>query len=194
MGIQQIPLASSGLAVSDLITQPTWTQLASNTTTTGTATLSATSIPTTYKTLKIFFVGLKTALNQEILFRLNSDSGGRYASLTLKEFGTSSAYQSGSDATSIRLMGNSGFDTSTQPMNGIITIEDYTNTSDRGKFITTEIVSYNSGNDPFYIYGRHFYRPASAAAITSVSLSGANGGNINFVNDQTGGMFVMGAK
>jgi hypothetical protein len=199
MGSSVFPLASTGLTTSDLITQPTWTLLGSVSTNTATASMSVTSIPTTYKKLKIYLSGLKTVANQNMQLRFNSDSGAYYTQFSVGSAtaGTVQWDIQGADRTYVNLSpvyitGIAG--AVTNALNTVIEVEDYTNATNRAKLFSAKLVNINTGNDKFHQIIDGLYRPATAAAITSLTLSGDAGSNIQFYNDNTSGMFVYGAK
>lgn len=71
-------VTTGGLATTDLVTQPQWTLLASNTGTTGVSSISFTGIPATYRTLRFITTGVQLSVGQYMYMRFNSNTGSVY--------------------------------------------------------------------------------------------------------------------
>ena len=71
-------VTTGGLSATDLITQPQWTLLASNTGTSGVSSITISSIPATYKTLRFVTTGVQLSVGQYMYMRFNSNTSSVY--------------------------------------------------------------------------------------------------------------------
>ena len=95
--------ASSGLSATDLITQPQWTLLGSTVATTAAASFSITSIPQTYRTLKIVCPQMTASATTYLLLTFNSNSGTVYNSYGFSEYTNGIAAGQSTGATSYKM-------------------------------------------------------------------------------------------
>jgi hypothetical protein len=136
------------------------------------ATLTFSSIPSTYQHLQIRFNGLSTS-NATLTMRYNSDTGSNYAVHYL--FGNGSSAGAGAETTQtlMNLYGSVPLAAaSSQTGTSIIDILDYANTN---KYKTQRALSaYDSNGSGFVFFNSGLWQ--STSAITSITLT-ANAGN-----------------
>jgi hypothetical protein len=109
----------------------------------GAATVTFSSIPSTYTHLQIRYIG-RGALNNAILLRLNSDTGNNYAAHQLSGDGSSVTATSATSNNCINTLRYPGLATATSTFStGIIDILDYTNTN---KYTTTRHLGGQDSN------------------------------------------------
>ena len=189
---------ATGVTTSDLLTVPNWTQISySNTPNVSTITFS--SIPTTWKKLRIVAKGIYNSLNGDY------DANMRFNGDTSTNYGTFAKYQSNSGSGSYPLQPNtSNFFTSTIELkygtasnafsgqrgtDWDIEIDNF-NTTVKTVKGSTWLRDGNGYHTYFEIYGS--WKSSSATTITSITLT--NQGN-NFAATSGGaGIYLFGAK
>ena len=107
------------------------------------ATLSLTSIPSTYQHLQIRGTVLTTAGGAGLVMNFNSDSSSNYASHRLFGNGTSAVTGAQTSLTYLQYFGFSQATSSTNPTNFVIDILDYASTS---KYKTVRILLGHDAN------------------------------------------------
>lgn len=198
MAISQIPLASSGLTSADLaplartadlstlattaglITQPTWTLIGSNTSGSSTYTsLSLTSIPQTYKTLKIimphvYIQDYQNGYGMGVLMRLNNNSNSIYHGSSERYLGNTSSSPNVTQLSTTLFNGNTGI--TMMPSSDItynfsseIIIENYSSSS-QYKSLYINTTYQNTSNYPCAVKQRVLF--GSTSQITSLDFSG----------------------
>lgn len=160
-------LVSSSLSASDLVTQPQWTVLGSNTTS---ATLvSISNIPQTHRTLRVWWAGYDTAGNNTIpYFRINNNLTGNFVGTFLGVFGSSPSTTKQQNVVQLSffqvIAGNTWV--------GYVDIEDYASVTAtkviRGKMVGT-------GSSTWGYEFEHLWIPPSSTAVTSVAWNGSAG-------------------
>jgi hypothetical protein len=190
MGIQQIPLASSGLAVSDLVTQPTWTTIASQISDPNASSVTFSNIPSTYRKLKVIVNGVYYGGGTATFgMRLNGDSNNNYMSLNYAFQGYASG-QFGYGSYQSRFELQYGSVGSGQRLFSHIEIENYANSTDKEKMVSIKSAFSGSTYDTWF-ESEGVYRPSSASAISSLTILSAN---ILSLGGEPAGIFLLGAK
>jgi len=193
MGIQTIPAASGGLAVSDLITSPKWTQIGSFTTSNSVSTQTFSSL-SGYKRYAIAAVGITSnTVNHDFhRVRVNGVSTESYFLLTFSGSSLSSGTGSGSNDGWVI----SGYDGNNQvpsfwwleigngqdsgPKKGTISVVGRTNNGASQNLQRGDII-FGIGTNP--------------GSITSLSVAMNGGNNISFNTTLPGyGLYVFGGN
>lgn len=124
-----------------------------------TATVTFSSIPSTYTDLVLVFAGTMTTTNL-IVMQFNGDTGTNYSETTLQGNGTTASSQRHSSATYIYLTSTN---VGTGQINGIIQVQNYSNTTTN----KTALARINSASD---VTAATVGLWRSTAAINSVSV------------------------
>ena len=138
-------------------------------TSSGTATISFTSIPQTYTDLRVSINGITAVAGGMPLLRFNSDTSTNYA---IQEIGTAGSTPGGLNTinTANCYMGGYGAWSTTTPSLALIDIMSYTNTTLNKGGLVLSPQTYPSGTSGGYmVVGNFLWR--STAAITSIQLT-----------------------
>lgn len=181
-------VTTAGITTSDLVTQPEWTLLNSFTSNVGVTTTTFSSIPQTYRSLRLYFNILDFSSNDQIIIRPNNSSSNIYVQM--------SKYESSGIINRI-IDSNWNYwklpqvNTNTSKVNGVVDIENYASTT-QYKFM--KFRDYIFGTTHFAETGDGFWN--STSAITSITISSAAGsGAFSNSNNYSGvGIFLYGAK
>lgn len=92
-------------------------------------TITFSSIPSTYKHLQIRYSVLTATSGDDVFYRFNGDTGSNYARHFLYGDGTSAAASGQATQTFLIADSGSGESSSTQPMTGIVDIQNYASTT-----------------------------------------------------------------
>jgi len=180
MGIQQIPLPSSGITVAEGSSAgwnfgaEQWEQISEYNTPGPVGTIDFTVIPQTYRKLILVINGMANlTYNEDLLLRINGDSGSnRYATHRSRDAGnnhTAGPYTHVSDSR-IYLGGTAGIATNSR-YSGFFEFPNYTSTN--MKFIKFDCYYTNISGAMENIEGHAVYRTGSSTdAITSLRLYG----------------------
>jgi hypothetical protein len=183
MGIAQIPIASSGITVSDgnnagwNLGEAQWEQISEYTSTSSVSTITLSSIPQTYRSLCLTISGLECVTSSTGLgLRINSDSNSNYMFGGFQGAGsTTISYQSNS---------NTNFRMTTYDDMGIGTIFNavvfFPNYNATGVKFCNYVTNYNSpvGTQLRDVMQRATYRSgASQSAISTLSIYTSSGAN-----------------
>ena len=134
----------------------------------GTASISFTSIPQTYKHLQIRYSTLRSVAN-ELALRFNGDTGANYSIHYLTGDGSAASAAGYAMNNSRTYVGNDG--TSTQPLVGVIDVLDYTNTNKLKVQRTLSGVDKNGSGSIFLFSGAW----NNTSAVTQVDLFPGSG-------------------
>lgn len=181
-------VTTGGITTSDLITQPQWTLLASETTSQGYNSLTFSSISQAYRKLKVLVpYASVNSVSGYLGIRFNSNSNNVYT-----QFGYAEASNTlGITRENANALYASRYITASQ-YSFEFTIENYS-LSTENKFVYTNCV--NSGNTQYHEETTTMF--ASTAAITSITflpISAATSFNPNPNSMSGGGVFIYGAK
>lgn len=136
----------------------------------GVNTITFSSIPSTYKSLQIRFMGLTTGGADSPRIRFNGDTGGNYAYHYLVGTGSSVAVYGIGSTDSIFTSQNNAFN---QPIVGIIDVQDYASTT-KNKTVRS-ITGYDTNGvngDRINLYSGLW---VNTNAVTSLTLFNTNG-------------------
>jgi hypothetical protein len=139
----------------------------------GTSTITFSSIPATYQHLQLRYINATSTVYQNLVFRLNSDSGSNYAWHRILGTGSTVTADSVSPSTTSMDIGRSG-NTSTAFAAGVFDLLDYANTN---KYKTCRSLYGTDGNGA----GAVFFASGlwmNTAAVTTITITSAAG---NFV-------------
>lgn len=191
MAIAQIPVASSGLSASDLITQPSYTLIGSyfNSTFVSSININLTN-PSLYRSLHVEFHDINSTENQFLYMRLNDTSSSATYRSASQGFYMSGGYASvltgREENTSFRL---TGINNTFQNKQGWIDI--YNINSTERKLIKGRI-GYTHNSYPYNF--EDFHGDANiSSSITSIQFLAAVG-NVATGNSTTRGILVFGVK
>ena len=168
MGIATFPAGSSGISTAS----PQWVLLDSNTSTGAAATRTFSNISQSYNVLKVIASGYvnTTGSNYGVYWRINNDSSSVYS-----YSGPVTIYNS----SYIRASGTTNIDSNqygdnlrnNERFNYELTIFNYTSTSEP-KLFQARMACVSGTGYGFYWEAEGSYRPSTAAAVTSIVLSG----------------------
>lgn len=163
MGLSVFPQVS-GVSATDLITQPEWTLLGTNTSS-GTR-LTVSSIPTTYRTLRIHIALYNNTNTGQYRLRLNNNTSIQYYTYGWGNTSTTvnNLRYSDSDGFAITANVSSGNGFST-----IFDIENYASATETTKFIKGSSASSPTGSGMSYWFSGLVVQ-SSAAAVTSIDV------------------------
>lgn len=136
----------------------------------GLATITFAGIPNTYKHLQIRYINTTTTVNQNLIFRFNSDTGSNYAWHRLLGDGSSAIADSTASTTGMTI-GRSGGN-STSFAAGVVDILDYASTSKNKTVRTLYGTDQNGSGLIFLSSGLWFKTPEAVNTFTITSASG----------------------
>jgi hypothetical protein len=136
----------------------------------GSATITFSSIPATYTHLQIRYINTTSTVNQNLIFRFNSDTGSNYAWHRLLGTGAAVSADATAPSTNYIGIGRSGYD-ATSFAAGVFDLLDYTNTN---KYKTARSLYGTDANGNGFIFlGSGLWLSTSAVStITIESVSG----------------------
>jgi hypothetical protein len=140
----------------------------------GSSTVSFTSIPSTYKHLQIRY-SLTASTPADTGLRFNSDSGANYSSHLFRGTGTAAQGYPYASSNQIYAQFNIGFNTSV----AVIDIFDYTNTS-KNTAIRSLAGWDNNGSGEIDLWGGAWYNTAAVSSIDLVALTATFSANSKF--------------
>ena len=138
----------------------------------GSATISFTSIPSTYKHLQIRGLFGASSSGQAYSVNFNSDTGSNYSYHYLAGQGSSAFTGASTSRTFTLLTDTSGSGVTTSPTAFVMDLLDYGSTS-KNKTMRTLIGNDANGSGQIYLVSGLWF--ATPAAITSISLGGLSG-------------------
>ena len=131
----------------------------------GSATITFSSIPSTYQHLQIRFAGSASAVNN-FRVRFNSDTGSNYAFHQLYGTGASALASGGASQTSMNVVYDNKAD-ATYPAAGVVDVLDYANTN-KYKTLRSLAGSEQNTNDGLIMFRSGLWM--NTAAVTSISF------------------------
>lgn len=180
-------VTTGGLATSDLVVVPQWTLIGSYTTGGNVASVTISSLPQTYRTLKIVAPQVTQPSNQYLLLRLNSNTNSIYQRYGFAEYSNQVTTTISGGGTSMYI---NGYNSSNNYSFDFI-IENYSSSTDYKLIEGDTYYDSASGNTHEAIRGVF----GSTTAITSINfVAGSGNMNPNPGPFTGGGIFVYGAK
>ena len=136
----------------------------------GSATITFSSIPSTYKHLQLRFIAAGTS-TPALYVRINSDSGANYTRHRLQGNGTSASADGTTAQNHISIYGSPGLPTSSTFAAGVLDILDYTNTNKK-KTIRTLAGVDNNGSGNIELTSSLWSNTAAVNTLTIAASSG----------------------
>jgi hypothetical protein len=189
MAVSNLVAPSSGLSASDLVTIPQWTLLGSYTSSTFVYSTTLSSIPQTYRKLRLYINVLYFNSPDFLGIRPNNNSSNLYVQYGIQQYAGSTGRISNSGVTQWKFSASSW--ASSQTIDAVIEIENY-NSSTENKFMNYEQYGFTPGAH-FVEKGHGFF--ANTNPITSLTFFHLGGSSFGNSNNYTGvGIFLYGAK
>ena len=176
-------------------TQTTWTLLGSVIADPGTSSVTISSIPTTYKSLRIEVMGVILSTTDTLALRYNGDSNGVYSWYREYSYGTVSGGSASSGDNQQRFNATGAMRAANNRIYASTILQNYSNASERSKFWSANNMHVDSNVESNFVRDYGTYRPASASAVTSVTLFSISGAVLSGfgVNGQSG-FFIYGGN
>lgn len=136
----------------------------------GSASISFSSIPSTYQHLQLRYTDTTSTAYQNLIFRLNGDTGSNYAWHRLLGDGSAAGSDTDSPSKTEFRIGRSGYN-STSPAAGVLDLLDYANVN---KYKTARSLYGTDGNGGGAIFlGSALWM--STSAVSSITITSAAG-------------------